>query len=97
MSKYAISKWESAQEINDNLKKLTSEPIYKVNKEYYDNTVIKYFDEKCAKSKAITAEAKQYIPGGVQHNLAFNKPFPICMAKADAAHLYDLDLSLIHI
>ena len=36
-------------------------------------------------------EAKNYIPGGVQHNLAFNKPFPMCMAKAEGAYLYDKD------
>ena len=46
---------------------------------------------KCAKSKEITAEAKKYIPGGVQHNLAFNKPFPMCMVKAEGAYLEDLD------
>ena len=82
MKQYAISKWESAQEINAQLKNLTSQPIYKVSKEYYEGTVLKYFNEKCAKSKEITTEAKDYIPGGVQHNLAFNKPFPLCITKA---------------
>lgn len=53
--------------------------------------VLDYFETKCAKSKAITTEAKQYIPGGVQHNLAFNYPFPICVTKAEGAFLYDLD------
>ncbi|NCA92581.1 aminotransferase class III-fold pyridoxal phosphate-dependent enzyme, partial [bacterium] len=32
-----------------------------------------------------------YIPGGVQHNLAFNYPFPICITKAEGAFMYDLD------
>ncbi|MDD3946551.1 MAG: aminotransferase class III-fold pyridoxal phosphate-dependent enzyme [Clostridia bacterium] len=91
MKKYAISNWESAQEINANLKKLTSEPIYKVSEAYYKDTVLKYFNDKCAKSKAITDEAKTYIPGGVQHNLAFNKPFPICVSKAEGSYLYDID------
>ena len=27
----------------------------------------------------------------MQHNLAFNKPFPMCMAKTDGAYLYDHD------
>ncbi|HOB64214.1 MAG: aminotransferase class III-fold pyridoxal phosphate-dependent enzyme [Clostridiales bacterium] len=91
MKQYAISKWESAQEINAQLKNLTSQPIYKVSKEYYEGTVLKYFNEKCAKSKEITTEAKDYIPGGVQHNLAFNKPFPLCITKAEGAYLYDID------
>jgi glutamate-1-semialdehyde 2,1-aminomutase len=36
-------------------------------------------------------EAKRYIPGGVQHNLAFNHPFPLVMKKAEGAYLYDID------
>ena len=36
-------------------------------------------------------EAKEIIPGGVQHNLAFNYPFPIVMTKAKGAKLYDID------
>ena len=36
-------------------------------------------------------EAKTVIPGGVQHNLAFNHPFPLVFTKADGAYLYDID------
>ncbi len=40
----------------------------------------------------MTNTAKQYIPpGGVQHNLAFNHPFPLAMTKAEGAYLYDVD------
>ncbi|MBQ0037591.1 MAG: aminotransferase class III-fold pyridoxal phosphate-dependent enzyme [Clostridiales bacterium] len=39
----------------------------------------------------MTDEAKKIIPGGVQHNLAFNYPFPIVITKAEGAKLYDLD------
>ena len=88
---YGISRWEAATEINANLKKLTDEPIYKVSKEFYEKDVLNYFNTKCKKSKEITDEAKLYIPGGVQHNLAFNKPFPICITKANGAYLYDID------
>ncbi len=90
MSEYGISNWQSAKEINDSLNNLTSLPIHKVSNKYYKE-VLDYFDTKCTKSKAITTEAKQYIPGGVQHNLAFNKPFPICITKAEGAYLYDID------
>ena len=41
-----------------------------------------YFEERCRKSKAMIEEAREYIPGGVQHNLAFNYPFPIAIEKA---------------
>lgn len=90
MSEYGIKQWQAAKEINDALKKLTSQPIYKVRGDFYKK-VLEYFDTKCTKSKEITWEAKKYIPGGVQHNLAFNKPFPLCITKADGAYLFDKD------
>ena len=42
-------------------------------------------------SKEITDRAKARIPGGVQHNLAFNYPFPLAIDKAEGAHLTDRD------
>ena len=32
-------------------------------------------------------EAKTVIPGGVQHNLAFNHPFPLVFTKAERVSL----------
>jgi glutamate-1-semialdehyde 2,1-aminomutase len=83
--------WPGAQTINEELHRLTGEPIYCVSDTALQDIIENYYDIKCAGSKAITTEAKEYIPGGVQHNLAFNKPFPICMTKADGAYLYDID------
>ena len=91
MNNCGISRWDDPKEINARLKALTDQPIWEVNDDYYENEVLKYYDEKCTKSKAIYEEAKNYIPGGVQHNLAFNKPFPVAFAKADGAYLYDQD------
>ena len=91
MNNCGISRWDDPTEINARLKALTDQPIWEVNDDYYENEVLKYYDEKCTKSKAICEEAKNYIPGGVQHNLAFNKPFPVAFAKADGAYLYDQD------
>ena len=45
------------------------------NSKALENYCSEYFDKKCSKSKEMIAEAKNYIPGGVQHNLAFNYPF----------------------
>ena len=42
-------------------------------------------------SKELTHEAKKYIPGGIQHNLAFNYPFPLAVAKAQGPYLWDVD------
>lgn len=36
-------------------------------------------------------EAVNIIPGGVQHNLAFNYPFPLVFNRAEGVRLYDID------
>ncbi len=88
--KYAIRQWEEPERIYKELAELTSKPIYEISEEEHKK-VLEYFDTKCAGSKRIATEAKEYIPGGVQHNLAFNYPFPIAMARAEGAHMYDVD------
>ena len=87
---YAISKWQDAKAIYKQLADLTSKPIYSISDDELKR-VLDYFETKCAKSKEITTEAKNFIPGGVQHNLAFNYPFPICVEAANGAYLYDRD------
>lgn len=91
MNNCGISRWDDPDEINANLKNLTSQEIWEVNDDYYENVIMKYYNEKCTQSKAVYEEAKEYIPGGVQHNLAFNKPFPMCISRAEGAYLFDKD------
>ena len=91
MNNCGISRWDDPDVINRQLKELTDQTIWEVTDEYYNKEIMPYFNEKCKGSKAVYEEAKNYIPGGVQHNLAFNKPFPICIAKAEGAYLYDKD------
>ncbi len=50
-----------------------------------------WFDQKCAGSKAAVEEAKRFIPGGIQHNLALNHPFPLDIVRADGPYLCDID------
>ena len=90
MAQYAISNWEDAKAVTKALKDLTALPIHSINDEELKR-VLSHFDTKCAKSKELAKEAKNYIPGGVQHNLSFNYPFPVCFAKAEGAYLYDID------
>ncbi len=87
---YGISEWHDTKEIYDRLKNLVNQPVRKIKPDKLAEFQ-KYFDEKCTKSKAMTDEAKQYIPGGVQHNLAFNKPFPLAIDRAEGAYLWDID------
>jgi len=52
---------------------------------------LRWFDEECPRSRAMTEEARTFIPGGVQHNLAFNYPFPLVIDRAEGPWLYDID------
>ena len=87
---YAISEYPNVDEVYRQLDKLISQPMRPVRHEKMQE-YLRYFDERCARSKALTDEAKKLIPGGVQHNLAFNHPFPIAIEKAQDAWLWDAD------
>jgi glutamate-1-semialdehyde aminotransferase len=87
---YAISEYPNVDEIYDKLNRLVSQPLRPVNREKMKD-YLDYFEDKCKRSKELTDEARKYIPGGVQHNLAFNYPFPIAVEKADGAYLWDAD------
>lgn len=87
---YSVSKWPDVDAIATKMDKLVNDRLHNIRPEAMA-CYLRYFEEKCAKSKAMITEAKQYIPGGVQHNLAFNYPFPLAMDRADGAYLYDID------
>ena len=88
---FAIDKYLDAEAVTKQLDALIKKPVYSVKPDKLKDYVDNYFDKKCAKSKEMIEEAKQVIPGGVQHNLAFNYPFPIVIEKAEGAKLYDID------
>jgi glutamate-1-semialdehyde-2,1-aminomutase len=87
---YAISEYLDAEAVTQKLNTLVRQPLRPIRREVMAQ-YLQYFEQKCALSKALTDEAKRYIPGGVQHNLAFNYPFPIAIQKADGAYLWDVD------
>jgi glutamate-1-semialdehyde 2,1-aminomutase len=88
--KYAISEYHDTTEVYKKLDHLISQPMRPVKREKMQE-FLSYFDNKCKRSKELTDEAKKFIPGGVQHNLAFNYPFPIAIEKTDGAYLWDAD------
>lgn len=87
---YAISQYPDIDAVYERLNALIRQPLRPIKREKMQQ-VMDYFDKQCARSKQLTAEAKQIIPGGVQHNLAFNYPFPIAIEKAQDAYLWDVD------
>ena len=88
---FAIDKYLNAAEVTRQLDELIKKPVYSVRPDRLKLYEEEYFEKKCSKSKEMITEAKTVIPGGVQHNLAFNYPFPIVIEKAEGAKLYDID------
>ena len=88
---FAIDQYLDAQAVTEKLDELIKKPVYSVRRDRLEDYVENYFNKKCAKSKAMIEQAREIIPGGVQHNLAFNYPFPIVIEKAEGAKLYDID------
>jgi glutamate-1-semialdehyde 2,1-aminomutase len=91
MSSYAIASYPDAKEITRLLDDLIKKPIYSIPRDVLEEYEREYFDKKCWKSKEMINVAKELIPGGVQHNLAFNHPFPLVIEKAQGCYLYDID------
>jgi len=87
---YAISEWHDTAEIHARLKELVKQPPRPIRRELMQE-FLNYFETKCRISKVLTDQAKEYIPGGVQHNLAFNYPFPIAIDRAEGAYMWDVD------
>jgi glutamate-1-semialdehyde 2,1-aminomutase len=86
----AISEWHDTDDIYDRFKALLAQPPRPIRRDRMQE-FLGYFETRCTRSKALTDEAKQYIPGGVQHNLAFNYPFPLAVKEAEGAYLWDVD------
>lgn len=86
----AISEWHDTDEIFARFKELLKQPPRTIRRDKME-TVLKYFDERCTGSKKLADRASEVIPGGVQHNLAFNYPFPLGIDRAEGAYLWDVD------
>jgi len=87
---YAIAEYLNVDEVYAKLNALVAQPMRPIKREKMQE-YLNYYETKCCRSKELTEEARQIIPGGVQHNLAFNYPFPLAMEKADGAFLWDAD------
>ena len=87
---YAISAFPDTHKFLEQRKALVDAPAYMVKRGAMKH-YLAWFDSHCAGSKQRTEAAKQRIPGGVQHNLAFNYPFPLSITKAEGPYLWDVD------
>jgi glutamate-1-semialdehyde 2,1-aminomutase len=87
---YAISEYPDVPGIMRRLKALVDQPVRGIRHDAMLD-VLGYFERKCAASRELTDRAKARIPGGVQHNLAFNYPFPLAIDRAHGPYLTDRD------
>ncbi len=87
---YAISRYPDVAEVYRRLGDLVSRPLRPIRRDAMDG-YLAWFDAECRRSRELTDQAAELIPGGVQHNLAFNYPFPLAIEKAEGARLWDVD------
>ncbi len=88
---FSITNYPDATAVDQQLDVLISKPIYSISAEALEAYEATYYAQKCVKSKEMIEKAQEIIPGGVQHNLAFNYPFPLVFTKAEGAFLFDID------
>jgi hypothetical protein len=89
-AQYAISRYPDVPAVYAKLNELVEQPMRRIRRQTMTE-YLGYFETKCQRSKQLTDQAKLSIPGGVQHNLAFNYPFPIAIERAEGAYLWDAD------
>jgi glutamate-1-semialdehyde 2,1-aminomutase len=86
----SIASWPDADEVYARLERLTRMPVRPLRRDRVQSYLATLSD-RCPRSHALAEQARRFIPGGVQHNLAFNFPFPLAIQKAEGAYLWDVD------
>ncbi|NLU25100.1 MAG: aminotransferase class III-fold pyridoxal phosphate-dependent enzyme [Clostridiales bacterium] len=84
-------RYVDAEAVTKKLDELIEKPIYSLSPAALKAYEEEYYGKKCQKSHEMILKAQSAIPGGVQHNLAFNYPFPLVFNKAEGNRLYDID------
>jgi glutamate-1-semialdehyde 2,1-aminomutase len=87
---WAISSYPDTDGVYRQLAELLRAPLRPLRRDRMAD-VLARLEVRCAGSRRLAARAAEVIPGGVQHNLAFNYPFPLAVARAEGAHLWDVD------
>ncbi len=89
-SQFSVSSWCDTADVLARIDALLNQPIRPIRAENMPK-ILDYFAQRCQRSKRLAESAEQVIPGGVQHNLAFNYPHPLAIAQASGAYLTDVD------
>ncbi|GLQ51617.1 aspartate aminotransferase family protein [Dyella flava] len=86
----AVSQWPDTDALYHRFDALVKQPMRPLKRDAMQQ-VLNYFEQRCQGSKRLAEQAKHVIPGGVQHNLAFNYPFPLAVTQVNGAHMTDVD------
>jgi glutamate-1-semialdehyde 2,1-aminomutase len=85
-----ITHWPDTEVIYRRLDALVKAPLRPIRRDRMAG-ILQWFEDHCRKSREMAAKAAELIPGGVQHNLAFNYPHPLAIDRAEGAYLRDVD------
>ncbi|MEW6264771.1 MAG: aminotransferase class III-fold pyridoxal phosphate-dependent enzyme [Thermodesulfobacteriota bacterium] len=77
-------------EIKSRIERILATPLKPIPEEALARERKRYYQTH-AKSLRFYEEAKEVIPGGVQHNLSTSHPFPLVMDWAQGYKLWDID------
>ncbi len=78
------------EDIKERLSRVVSSEIRPIHEETLEAEKEKFYKAH-ARSLEVYEEGKDYIPGGVEHNLATSNPFPLTMDRAKGYKLWDVD------
>jgi glutamate-1-semialdehyde 2,1-aminomutase len=78
------------QEILTRMQNILSKPVHPVPEDKLAKAQNVYF-ERNKRSLEIFEKAKDLIPGGVEHNLSQNHPFPLAMDRSKGYKIWDVD------
>ncbi len=78
------------EEMKDKIENIVNQPIKKFKPEEIKG-IIERYERNHPKSKEAYERARKIIPGGVEHNLAFNHPFPLASKKVYDCYMETVD------
>ena len=89
----AISHWPDTDGILAGYDRLVHQPMRPIRRDRMA-AYLDWFEQRCPTSRRQAIAARERIPGGIQHNLAFNYPFPLSVTRVNGAYLWDADGNL---
>ena len=78
------------EELKAKIETIVNQPIRKFKPEELIEIVNRY-EKNHGKSKEAFERAQKIIPGGVEHNLAFNYPFPLTSKRVFDCYMETID------